>query len=303
LAKEVDMKRLFLLLVGLLIAPVVIAEPVCQNNDSASYERCMMDSIANQLLNSRYNYAMDLLNTYEDWYRSQKKTDIKSLGRIYSNRAAIKYMKGDYESALNDYEGAINLYRSAYDIERAMEAVVNKGVVIVSMNRYDEAIKVIKEAEEYYRKNNRIIDLSDVLFTEGIIYFFDNKISDALSRFSESSNLYLKANLKIRYLLAQVLQGIMKAKLGEYKEAAYLCQENILSSSLKYYCIALANDGMGNQKEAKMYFEKALSRIDTKVNQTLINSDEKAAQALSEKYAPIFTDYMLFMLKNSIKSM
>jgi len=296
------MKKLFLFLVGLSLTYNAVAEPICQNTDSIAYERCMIDSIAIQLEQSRYNYAIDLLNTYEEWYKSQKRTDVKSLGRIYSNRAAINYMKGNYESSLADYENALKLYESSQDTESAIETIVNKGVVIASMNRYEEATKVIEKAEEYYRKNNKMIDLSDVLFTKGIIYFFDNKLNKALVSFSESSKLYLKNNLKIRYLLAQVLQGIMKAKLGEFKEAMYLCQENILASSLKYYCIALADDGIGKRDEAKIYFEKAISRIDSKINNTLQNNDEKAAQALSEKYAPIFTDYMLFMLRNSIKS-
>ncbi|MGB9599469.1 MAG: hypothetical protein ACPL7I_02860, partial [Myxococcota bacterium] len=87
----------------------------------------------------------------------------------------------------------------------------------------------------------------------------------------------------------------------EYKEALFLCENNILSFSLKYYCIALANEGLGKREEAKRSYQMAIERIDRNVSKTLEGSGDAAAQAISEKYAPIFTDYLLFMLRNSIR--
>ncbi len=244
---------------------------------------------------------MEILNSYEERYRSQPVKDERSIARISANRAAILYMSGDYDKALEGYRIAADLYQKIQDRNLYFEMKVNSSVVLASLNRFDEALNEIESARKYYKENKKYVDLADVYFTVGLFYFFANNYQDALSSFSEAENLFLKSNLKIRYLTTQIMKGIVKSKLGDYKEALYLCENNILSFSLKYYCIALANDGLQKPYVAKKAFEKALSRIDRNINSTLASSGNESAQALSEKYAPVFTDYMLFMLKSSIK--
>lgn len=291
-----------LIFIAIIFIPILArAEDRCISTDATYYENCMIENISNMVSEKKYNYAIDLLNTYEEWFRAQNKNDNKSIARIFSSKAAIYYMKGEYEQSLELFKEAEKIYNSNADRLKSAEMKTNISVVLASMNNYKEALNIANEAEGFYRSGKHNVDLADLLFNKGIFYFFLNDYNKAIDSLSEAEKIYLKANLKIRYLSTQVLKGIIKAKLGEYKEALYLCENNILSFSLKHYCIALANDGLGKKEEAKKAYQKAIERIDKNVSKTLKGSGDVAAQAISEKYAPVFTDYLLFMLKNSIK--
>ncbi len=294
--------RSVLVLLALFVIPLnAFSSNSCPVSDPVSYENCMIEKISSLVSEKKYSYAIDLLNGYEDWYRSQKQVDSGSIARILSGKAAVYYLRGDYEESLKWFNEALKFYDAQKNADKIAETKTNISIVTASLNRYEDALKIIGEAERYYRNSKKDIDLADVLFNRGIFYYFSNDFGNALNSFNEAEKIYLRKNLKIRYLSAQVLKGIMKAKTGEYKEALYLCKDNMLSFSLKYYCIAVANDGLGNREEAKKAYQKAVEKIDRNINSAVEGSGDQTAQALSEKYAPVFTDYLLFMLKNSIK--
>ncbi|MCX7943018.1 MAG: tetratricopeptide repeat protein [Deltaproteobacteria bacterium] len=279
----------------------VIATDNCPKADSALYGECMIENISTLISEKKYTYALDLLRSYEEWFRAQKQLDYNNVGKIVSGKAFIYYLKGDYNESLKSFNEALEIFYTKKDEEKVAETKTNISIVKASMSDYKEAIKVINDAEKYYRKTNRVIDLADVLFNKGIFYYFSNDYEDALHHLSEAEKIYLAKNLKIRYLSTQVLKGIIKAKRGDYRDALYLCENNLLSFSLKYYCIALAYDGLQNREEARKAFRKALEKIDKNINQVIKNSGDEAAQALSEKYSEIFTEYLLFMLRSSIR--
>ncbi len=295
-------KTIAIVAILLIISPLTLeAKGNCPSADPSYYEDCMIQNISSSVSSKKYNYAIDLLNAYEEWFRSQKVISSSNLAKVLSGKAAIYYLKGDYNESLKTYNESLKLLNAEKNMDKIAEIETNISVVLASMNRFDEALIRINGAERYYKDSKKIVDLSDVLFNKGIFYFFSNNFEKAYSTFEDAERLYMKTGLKIRYLSTQILKGIMKAKLGEYKESLYLCKNNMLDFSLKYYCIALAHDGLGNKEEAKKAYQRAVEKIDKNINSTLAGSGNDAAQALSEKYSPVFTDYLLFMLKNSIR--
>ncbi|MCX7958365.1 MAG: tetratricopeptide repeat protein [Deltaproteobacteria bacterium] len=291
---------LFILFVGAIPFSLNAYEN-CPVSDAAYYENCMIEKISSLVSEKKYSYAIDMLNGYENWFRSQKQSDVKSIAKILSGKAAVYYLKGDYEEALKGFNEVLKYYDTKADADRIAETKTNISVVLASLNNYNEALQTIGEAEQYYRKARKLIDLADVIFNKGIFYYFSGDYPNAFKSFSEAEKIYLAKNLKIRYLSVQVLKGIIKAKSGEYRDALYMCENNMLSFSLKYYCIALANDGLGKREEAEKAFKKAVEKIDKNISTAIGNSGDQTAQALSEKYSSVFTDYLLFMLKNSMR--
>lgn len=295
------MKKYLFLIVVILIPAVGDTANLCDSQNIDCYEDCTINNISNLISEKRYRTALDILNSYEDWFKAQHISDERGIARISANRAAILYMMGEYESSLSEYRIAQNIYNKLSERVLSTEIQVNISVVLASLNRLDEALREIGFAEKFYKERRMPVDLADVYLTRGIFYFLSNDLQSALMSLLEADKLYLKSGMKIRYLTAQTLIGIIRAKMGEYKEALYLCENNLLSFSLKYYCIALANDGLNRTEEAKKAYKMALSKIDRNVSSTLIESGTQTAQAISDKYAPIFTDYMLFMLKSAIE--
>ncbi len=293
--------KILMLFTAILIPSSLQAKGECLSSDQTYYEDCILQNISSLVSEKKYSYAIDLLNAYEDWYKDGKGADPKTLAKILSGKAAVYYFKGDYGESLKVYSESLKYYIAEKNSSKIAETKMNMSIVAASMNNYADAMKLIKEAEEYYKGAKKPVDLADALFNKGIFYFFSNDFGNAFDSLSEAEKLCFRAGLKIRYLSAQVLKGIMKAKSGEYKDALYLCQDNLLSFSLKYYCIALANDGLGKKEEAKRAYQKAIEKINKNVNSALEGSGNEAAQAVSEKYAPVFTDYLLFMLKSSVR--
>lgn len=294
-------KPVFGILIFIVIPFTVFAAGNCPVSDPNSYEDCVIEKVSTLISEKKYSYAIDLLSSYEEWYKAQKKVDSGAIARILSGKAAVFYLKGDYEESLKWFNEALRLYSLQKKADKIAETKTNISIVTASLYKYEDALRIISEAEKYYRDNKRKIDLADVLFNKGIFYYFSNDFENALKSFTEAENLYLENNLKIRYLSTQVLKGIIKAKSGDYENALYLCKDNMLSFSLKYYCIALANDGLGNKEEAKRAYQRAIEKIDRNINSAIDGSGDQSAQALSEKYASVFTDYLLFMLKSSIR--
>ncbi|MGB9599088.1 MAG: hypothetical protein ACPL7I_00930, partial [Myxococcota bacterium] len=184
-----------LIVIGILLVPTfLIAENRCIPSDSNYYESCMIDSIAGMVSEKKYNYAIELLSTYEEWFRSQNKNDSKSMAKIFSSKAAIYYLKGEYEESLKLYKAAEHIYNSISDKVMSSEMKSNIAVVLASMNNYSEALKVIGEAEGFYRNGKYNIDLADLLYNKGIIYFFQNDYDRRYVAFSEAEKLYLKEN-------------------------------------------------------------------------------------------------------------
>ena len=140
---------------------------------------------------------------------------------------------GDFEKMFADINKLEPLiFANASDINK-IKFLVNKGIVLGRLKRFDEAIAVYNQSLEYCDNDDMVIYKIDILTNMGVIFFRKSEPNKSLKYYLKAYDLNKKFNCQIKVTTILVNIGVIYLNLAEYDKAIYyfeLCLKTIPSS-------------------------------------------------------------------------
>jgi acyl carrier protein len=115
-------------------------------------------------------------------------------------------------------EQALEINRKSKDYEDLSYMLQTYGEILVSLEKYDQAIEAFKESEQIKRTRGYIRELPDTICWLGKTYFYMDKLSEALLYFQEEVSLRNEAEIE-SIATAYGNMGFICMKMGYTRDA------------------------------------------------------------------------------------
>ncbi|MFN3951658.1 MAG: tetratricopeptide repeat protein [Thermaurantimonas sp.] len=170
-----------------------------------------------------YTKALDAINRAIEYLDTIKQP---ILYKIYkSNRAAIYFMKGDYENAAKVYEENIDFYLSAQDTTNYAGDLYNLAFSYYKMGDFQKARKTLTQfmkMYENYSEKDELVELhAEVCGIIEKIHFDEDNFSEALKY--QLIRLQIARQLNLFTMISETCDrlSVTYEKQGQYKDALY----------------------------------------------------------------------------------
>ncbi len=188
-----------------------------------------------------------------------KVKDYSSVVKAYSIICQNYIMKEEYEKAVKISDTVIIMAKKHNITQTIASLYGDKGIALIYLGNYDEAMASLQSSLEHNRKNNNLDGISTTLNSIGKIYKFWHRYDDAIKVYKEALEIDRKLNKQSK--IATRLAGIASAYRlkGDYDQALKY-QKEALSIENKLdnkYKVAVRLDQLREIYQAKEEFEKA----------------------------------------------
>jgi len=134
----------------------------------------------------------------------------------------IAYWSGDAPSAQGHYRASLELRRELADPSATARAAYNLAcadLFFVDHGNPEEAVRLLGEAEAFYRGQDDPSGLADVLWAAGGSHFVSASYEQAVAPLEESIELYRKGGNRFGEAWAHHMLGLVKVLMGHLDEA------------------------------------------------------------------------------------
>jgi len=194
-----------------------------------------------------------------------ERDDVACLSRIYSQRATIAALRGDYDVTIREAQAALDLLDPEAELERA-EAHRWTGRALIGLGRTDEGIAKLRFALTSFRQAGSPYDVVNVLQDLTLAFTAQGRFDDAVVGMNEA--LAIARRLGAAGQLAGVLNNLatLHSVRGEYQEALALYEEGLAAArrggdpgGQAYHLIGMAdvNRDIGAYERAEPLYDAA----------------------------------------------
>lgn len=143
--------------------------------------------------------------------------DIES-AHLYNNLAMILYARKEYQKGLEYLDKSIDYYRKL-PIVKLAGAYINRGIILIELNDFEEVKKAYKAATRYAKEEKDEFLHATALEGLGKVYFEIDEVDKGLSFFMEA--LVVANGLNELFLRGSILNmiGLAYEKKGDLEEA------------------------------------------------------------------------------------
>ncbi|WP_117880807.1 tetratricopeptide repeat-containing sensor histidine kinase [Aureibaculum luteum] len=216
------------------------------------------------------------------------KERVKRRGNIstITNSLANLYLKiDDFDNALINYENAFKLTKALKNKPNAAIILSNKGELLNKMKKFEEALKVSKQAKQLKleaKLPERFIAISN--FHIGVAYKNLDSTALALTYFNQVLTQSRKKNYKRGEMMALSERGLINFELNKIKEAKEDCTialeiaEKTNDSDIKIKscdCLYKVENSLGNHEAALQKYERFTQLKDSVYNEKNIRNITK----------------------------
>lgn len=214
-------------------------------------------------------YTSEEVSRKNKWERNKKLLE-KSIEEnsndpyLYYNLGKVHYLTKNYADAIEVFDKAMK-FNIDYDVEYVQDLVITYGYSLLSLHKYEEALKILKY-ESYYRS------FADFYFLIGLIEMNIANFEEAISYFKKS--------------------------IGKTEKVVGT------SSYLSYYNIGVIFEVMGNVGQALYYYEKCGEYKPASIRISEISRSDKIKkqiQELIERGNLVKAKYFLSIIENYVK--
>jgi len=195
--------------------------------------------------------------------------------QILADRAYTYQKIGEYEKSLEDYNKAINLQKNKYDY------YFGKYYLLREMNRDEEAIRVLNEAEEIEVKTK-----ADK-FNMAKIHFYQGLYDQAFAELSES---FANGFVEAYFYIGEIYSRKKDYSTAKYYYEKYMEEGGSLSPRI-YNQIASCLIKLGEYEQAASYLEKGMAYADYDIKKALLKNQIVAYENMGD------FDNALYMLE------
>ena len=180
----------------------------------------------------------------------------------------IAHCQGSYEAALDHFNAAISLWKEAEQIAYLVRSLLNKGLSLEKLSRYEEALQVYDKATWILDDAGLELDKVAVAINRGNIHFHLGQWSQALATYQSADTIHLhrSGNLAHQATIANNLGNVFLEMDELIQATAYLEKaiglwrqvgDNVMLSN----ALGTLGDvriGQEQFSEARAYLEEAL---------------------------------------------
>jgi tetratricopeptide (TPR) repeat protein len=142
-----------------------------------------------------------------------------------------KRRRGDPQGALETYETAAVMARLLDDKIQQMNIILDSGVPLAMMGRFEEAMARFQKAEKLARKFRVYSSLVYALMNQGLCYYHgSSKCEQGLMVIHKARRVAARQRLRPMLMNVSVNLGQMFSDTGRYKEALAVVEEGIIIS-------------------------------------------------------------------------
>jgi len=176
---------------------------------------------------------------------------------------------GDFEKLLTDINQLEPIIFVSVSVEKKAKILVNKGIVLGRLKRYDEAIDVYSKSLGYCDRDDMAIYKIDILTNMGVIYYQKNDPRSALKCYLSAYELNKKFKCQVKLTTLLVNIGVIYLNFEEYGKANYYFELSLktIPSSREYakliiYCnLIITSSFMGDVESARKFIDLVKSYV------------------------------------------
>lgn len=183
-------------------------------NDTSSLNSITTNMASVYEIKGDYQGALHQLNLSENYAKGAY-----DLAFIYGNRGNIYFYLGKIDSAVYAYQKASGYFTSAGRMLENSMVLMELGVIFKNQKNYDQAFKMLQQAEEGFKKAKNNDFLTAVLINKGHLFDELEKQDSALYYFETALNYATETNNKNYIGICNQNIGILLVKKQKYKDA------------------------------------------------------------------------------------
>lgn len=185
----------------------------------------------------------------KDGFNEEALSNLKYLIKYFPEDAEIYYNIGILHEKLKEFENAEQAYKSAIDISPQEDFYYNLGEVLVSLEKWDEAIDVFKKVLQTDSNDG------NCYFNLGLCYLNKEETNLAIDSFQQAINLNPQ-DIFAYFYLGSIYEnnGLTNFAVENYKKVLEISPDY----SWAYYNLASISYKNENLEEAKEYLIKTI---------------------------------------------
>ena len=187
--------------------------------EAAQAARSKLGYIAALYHLGRYDEALDVVRTAEEWFR--KNNDENGLARLCTNIANLYHRLDDYTQSYRYHRMAVEAFEKIGDQQASAQAYLNLGASLTSLDSFEDAEAMYEKCETVSRDMG-MLDLSvQAQYNRAYLHFLRGRYSDALQSFARLRQHFEQSGSR-HYALCDLDEAEIYIQLNLSNDAAAL---------------------------------------------------------------------------------